>query len=199
MLDHEYAKRAPHAAVATLAVLVLMACGLASFGCYNAKIYSPPVDSFAYRLFDRYSCQIRLNNLDAPTFNRPTRDENCEVSLRVILDSSLTHEQDRDTGRVVRIADLCIAGECFTPVYCPPVAYDDTRTGYDSSGGKPTNFHYDRRYNFGWMRIPDECDSIEIKFDAELVDKVADTLLAVQTVRLFLPKRQWYYPAWLPI
>lgn len=202
MLDRHIVKQKAKLCVLALAGLALAWCSLHVSGCYRyvAKVYSPPVASRAHRVFDCYVSEIRLANKNASsTYYYTTADEIYEIELRIILDSVLVPGQVPDTGWVVRITDFCMASSCFSSVYCPPIAAESTLDGQVPTEKQPSAYIYNRKYDFGFVRIPDECDSIEIKFDAALVNRPADTLLKTQTVRFFLTRHQWEIQTWMPI
>jgi hypothetical protein len=163
------------------------------------KIYTRSDDAPEQRLFEHYLVAIRLYNQNVRTFYHTKFDKAYWIELGIGLDSASTQGHTKDSSQVIRITNLCIAGLCFTPVYCPPITSDTTMTGYDTTDGERVGYYYRRHYNFGRLHIPDACDSIEVKFDAELRDEITDTLIATEPAHLFLSKSQWRISAWLPM
>ena len=98
-----------------------------------------------------------------------------------------------DSNRVVRIEKLCISSECLTYVYCPRCARDTVYQRVYPSGEIAIEKFYQKFDDCGWLEIPEKCQTIEITFDAVLVDTLADSVVGIEHVVLPLDRKQDKY------
>jgi hypothetical protein len=165
-------------------------------GCFTARRYVFPSQDMQYRVFDNYLIEVYVGNRTASTYDYRKNDFDYHVTAEVQEDTLL---KEAGAGQALRIEKFCVSGGCFSHVYCPPCSRDTVHGRFLTAEGVVDKMYVPNYYDYGWIEIPKECQSITVTFDTVLEDTLADTLVATEQVSLSLDRTQRKIPAIMPI
>lgn len=167
-------------------------------GCFSANRFLLPTGENVLPILGDYQLTIWLANANSMTYNSTTNDTQYHLYFEVENRETVRAGIASDSGPVVRFKNVCINASCLGSVYCPVLSGENRRSTSIGDGDSTKIVHYSS-YDFGWIKIPEECDSVILSFEARLVDTVADSLLEAESFEWRLGFEKSKIPAILPI
>lgn len=169
-----------------LALLAISCLGIA--GCVTVKYFRLPDQ-------DEIPDEVFLGHEMEPLFENSIYSSRDDIFRIDICQRQPAPADSTDLGLLpfVRVEDLCL--EICDEEYpaCPPLEDDDPDWREILDDG----FVHGPIYRWGWVHIPDSCQTIEINYTAILVDGADSVEIDRKTVRQTLYRKHDKEPSWV--